>query len=323
MAGNSQSVLNRIGELFKNLFDGNGFEKDVINPSEESLNNLTQETETTEKGLLASVKEFIDENVTSKIGNLKEKGLEGLEGLKDRIFEGPDLEELSQNFLDAKENGETDQMARLSKQIVKINAEQEPQKYKEMSEEQMYNYSLSSGLASIDTETYRETLSKDELEKFDTILEAMGIASREKYLNNDFDTNGQLMSERLLSIKEEKSVGPNNYYQNFVDSMERVELKYNAAKNPESVNLDLMERFERIDDTKISNQPSYGKVKDTFNSIGLDYLENVKNVDTTKAKEYLDKGYGDGHRLYTQVPEELFEQKEEQTVPWEGRNFDR
>lgn len=324
-----KNKLKEIGESLKGIFGGTrGFEKEVIQPAEEQLENVTQETDTGEKNLLSGVKEFLDKNVKSKIGNLKEKGLDGLEDLKDKIFGDQDLGELSQNFLDAKENGDTDQMARLSKQIVKINAEQEPQKYKEMSEEQMYNYSLSSGLAALDTEAYRETLSEEELKNSDTILEAMGIASRENYLNNDFDTNGQLLSERLLNIKEEQSVGPNYYYGALNASINNVDTKYHDAKNTKLSNLEFMERFEHYDDIDFDRmymlRTSYGDIQDKFNSLGLNYLKNVKNIDTTEAKEYLDKIYpDDDHEFYTQLPEDLLIEKQEEKVPWEGRNPDR
>lgn len=114
MAKNSQSMLSKIGELLKNIFDGeNGFKKNIINPAEQSLENLTQSTENIEKNLLTNVREFIDKNVTPRIGNLKGKNLDGLE---DRGVADQDLGELSQNFLDARENGDIDQMERLSKQ---------------------------------------------------------------------------------------------------------------------------------------------------------------------------------------------------------------
>lgn len=134
MPERTQNIKDKLKGFFSK---NNGFEKDIINPTQGYLANENQEIENTEKILMSTIKEFIDKNVKSKTEGLKEKRVNELEDLRNEILENQDLGELSQNVLDSKENSDPDQMARISKQNEEEQQRNDELKQKQQSEDEL------------------------------------------------------------------------------------------------------------------------------------------------------------------------------------------
>lgn len=213
---NSRNKLNKIGELFKRIFGGNkNFEKEVITPAEGQVEGLSRENSSNEANIFNNLQNFIDEKVTSKIPKLQDINLNSLDNFKEQLLESQDLGKLSQNWNEQFYNyligeGDLGEVEKLGKRVVSVGRDQEFDRYKNMNENEMANSAIAEGIAALETEEYKQRNPKaievDE-KRFNKMIEAMKIARREKYINNDFNANVDLLKNKIVNIDSNKTGG--------------------------------------------------------------------------------------------------------------------
>ncbi len=213
---NKRNKLNKIGDFFKRIFSGNkNFEKEVITPAEGQVESLSRENSSNEANIFSNLQNFIDEKVTSKIPKLQDINLSSLDNFREQLLESQDLGKLSQNWNEQFYNyqigeGDLGEVEKLGKRLVSVGKDQEFDRYKNMNENEMANSAIAEGIAALEAEEYKQRNPKaieiDE-KRFNKMIEAMKIARREKYINNDFNSNVDLLKNKITSINSNKTGG--------------------------------------------------------------------------------------------------------------------
>lgn len=320
--------LSGAGKKIKSIFKGNAeesFDKEIEEITEQSSdeNYNTWDTWKTLIGSTVAIPKF-DSAKDSE-----------LEEIADALFGTKDLGELSQEFLTAKENGDKEQMEKLAERIINLNDQEKLKTYNNLNnnKELANHYIIASGLGKFDTEEYMKTLDNNEIQDSEDIIKAMNIASREKYLDNDFYTNQKIFTDKTLKYKNmssEKAFSTLSsiYYEmmgvrfgisecsdgalewNFdSEILERCNSRYNYFTQ-EARNQDVKEYLDegdtRFDYGWAKDQP-YDAMKTVLNCYCEGYW-NCKGIDTSEIENSISNGEID---FYGQAPKDQFEVQQE------------
>lgn len=202
---NIKEKLSKISENIKNLFNGNQqFEKEIVEPAQQELNEMTEESQFTNNNILNDVQEFLNKNVVEKVNDLKENVFSSFEFLNGQTLENENFGQLSQEWKecygssgDMSDNFNSEELKNLSQKLVKVGTVQDIGNYRYMNGEECYNSTLAEALATWDTEKNRQ-LSAQDYE--DVVYDAMKMVKTQDYLNNDFNTNKETLSERFSHV---------------------------------------------------------------------------------------------------------------------------